>query len=164
MNKNPITAIPAMPSNADTPSTASMIEPIARRDFLTLAWKSLLALSGLLGFKGLWQYLSFQPDPAPITHFDLGLVEDLPPDKRMRIPAASAVLVRSGESFRAYSLVCSHLGCLVNLAEDGFACPCHGSRYDQSGQVIYGPAQSSLRVLKVEKNDQGHLILDTSGS
>jgi cytochrome b6-f complex iron-sulfur subunit len=47
----------------------------------------------------------------------------------------------------ALSLVCTHLGCLVNWVPDQgeFHCPCHGSRYDANGAVLQGPAPLPLK-------------------
>jgi glycine/D-amino acid oxidase-like deaminating enzyme/nitrite reductase/ring-hydroxylating ferredoxin subunit len=47
---------------------------------------------------------------------------------------------------RAVSAVCTHMGCIVrwNTAERSWDCPCHGSRFDTSGQVLDGPAARNL--------------------
>lgn len=49
--------------------------------------------------------------------------------------------------------ICSHLGCLLswNNLDKTWDCPCHGSRYDYMGNVIYGPG-----VLTLEK----HVVAD----
>jgi len=134
---------------------------LARRDFLTLAWKSLLGLTGLLGLGGLWRFLSYPTDPSPPTVFDLGTADAFPVGTRATIPRANAILLHPAEGLRAYSLNCPHLGCLVEADETGFACPCHGSRFHADGSLLQGPAETSLRELKIEISDQGHVILDT---
>jgi glycine/D-amino acid oxidase-like deaminating enzyme/nitrite reductase/ring-hydroxylating ferredoxin subunit len=49
-------------------------------------------------------------------------------------------------TIHSMSAVCVHLGCIVNWnpAEKTWDCPCHGSRYDDVGGVINGPANSDL--------------------
>jgi Rieske Fe-S protein len=47
---------------------------------------------------------------------------------------------------RTYSAKCTHMGCTViwNNSEKSFDCPCHGSRFSPSGNVINGPANTAL--------------------
>ncbi len=42
--------------------------------------------------------------------------------------------------------ICTHLGCVPNRGGEGWVCPCHGSRYDQSGRIMHGPAPRNLEV------------------
>jgi glycine/D-amino acid oxidase-like deaminating enzyme/nitrite reductase/ring-hydroxylating ferredoxin subunit len=50
-----------------------------------------------------------------------------------------------------YSAVCTHLGCTLtwNNSEKSFDCPCHGSRFSFSGNVINGPANTALEHKEV---------------
>ena len=52
----------------------------------------------------------------------------------------------STSTFSAIDAVCTHEGCTITGADgNAYVCPCHGSRYNQSGQVLGGPAKSALR-------------------
>ena len=61
------------------------------------------------------------------------------------LDGASAFKDEHGE-VHAVSAVCSHMGCLVgwNATDRTWDCPCHGSRFALSGEVIHGPATRPL--------------------
>jgi Rieske Fe-S protein len=66
------------------------------------------------------------------------------------------ILVLGGSKVAAYrndqgklsvkSAVCPHMGCIVrwNGVEKTWDCPCHGSRFQATGEVIAGPAETPL--------------------
>jgi cytochrome b6-f complex iron-sulfur subunit len=133
--------------------------PITRREFVRIATQGMLALSGLAGLAGLIRYLSYQPEPPPSRRFESGLAEDYPPQSRTVLPEIPALLIRSPDGFRALSLVCPHLGCTVQEQSGALACPCHGSRFDEDGNVTKRPAASPLRALRVEVDSDGKVIV-----
>ena len=62
------------------------------------------------------------------------------------------VVMRTRESIKAFSLVCTHLACLVEWQENEleFYCPCHDGRFDQFGEVIAGPPPVPLEQFPVK--------------
>ncbi len=135
------------------------MQKISRRDFIKLSVQSLVAFSGLLGLGGLVRFLSYKPEPPPPARYEVGAITDYLPESRTVLPDIPAVLIRSKTGFQAYSLVCTHLGCTVQAKADSFACPCHGSRYDNHGKVTKKPAGSPLQVLRVEVTPEGYLTI-----
>ncbi|MDO9303423.1 MAG: Rieske 2Fe-2S domain-containing protein [Anaerolineales bacterium] len=136
---------------------------LSRRDFIKLSTNALFGLSGLLGLGGLLRYLSYLPGPEKPTEFDLGDVANYPVGSRTVRSDIPAVIYNRSGKIVAHSLICTHLGCTI--AENGaeFDCPCHGSRFDENGAVLAGPAQKPLQNLRVEILEDGMLKLHTKG-
>jgi Rieske Fe-S protein len=63
--------------------------------------------------------------------------------------------------FKAFSAVCTHMGCIVNQISDGtIDCPCHGSQYSiMTGDVVAGPAPSPLPAKHITVSG-GSVFLD----
>ena len=75
-----------------------------------------------------------------------------------------AYVIRLAEGFRAFSAVCTHLGCITRFQPDRniIACPCHGSQFNLAGDVVAGPAPRPLRWLQMSLSEKGELIVDTA--
>jgi Rieske Fe-S protein len=58
----------------------------------------------------------------------------------------------SAGEFKAFSAVCTHMGCIVNQISNGtIDCPCHGSQYSIStGDVVAGPAPKPLTAKQIK--------------
>lgn len=69
--------------------------------------------------------------------------------------SGSIIIINTGSGiFVALSNVCTHNGCVVtyNAANNNLPCPCHGSIFASNGNVINGPATTSLKKYAVSKS------------
>jgi len=55
--------------------------------------------------------------------------------------------------------LCTHLGCVPTRKPEGWFCPCHGSRYDNSGRVLRGPAPKNLYLFPYQFIEAEKLLL-----
>ena len=84
----------------------------------------------------------------------LATTSEIPVGGGMIFPAKLTVVTQptAGE-FKAFSAVCTHMGCTVNQIANGrIDCPCHGSEYSiTDGAVLAGPAPKPLpaKTIKV---------------
>ena len=64
----------------------------------------------------------------------------------------ATVVISYGGEVRAFSAVCTHLGCIVSWKKDEgiFFCPCHAGKFDPSGNVISGPPPKPLLKYRVK--------------
>lgn len=82
------------------------------------------------------------------------------------IARGSGAVIRDGKTkialyrddegkFHAHSAICPHKGCIVewNNGEKSWDCPCHGSRYSATGEVLTGPTIKNLDPLPEWKTD-----------
>lgn len=65
------------------------------------------------------------------------------------------VLRRPGGEFRAFSAICTHLGCVVrwNSGSKKIECPCHAAAFDDAGRVVSGPPPAPLPPVEVFVRD-----------
>lgn len=94
-------------------------------------------------------------------HFVIDWLAPGPKEALAQVPAGQGrviemdgrkVAVYREESGQVHALspVCPHAKCIVswNNAEQSWDCPCHGSRFRATGEVIEGPATTSLEPIK----------------
>lgn len=55
---------------------------------------------------------------------------------------------------------CTHLGCEVGYDKKSgeWICPCHGSRYNQEGKPVHGPANKPLARLEVMETKDAYVV------
>lgn len=121
---------------------------VSRRDFLKIAWG---AAGALAAAEAGGVVLSFFAPRVVEGEFggviEAGSVESFPPGSVTPFTQGRFYLVRMPDGgFVALYRKCTHLGCAVpwNPAEGKFICPCHGSEFEQDGQLINAPAPRPL--------------------
>jgi cytochrome b6-f complex iron-sulfur subunit len=146
-----------MPEEAATNETSS----VTRREFMWYAWISSIALfmAGSGGATIAYAYPRFKEGEFG-GKFVAGKVEDFADGSVTPNREGKFFLVREGNEFKALYQVCTHLGCLVRQREDGFACPCHGSKFAEDGTLVASPAPRDMDQFAVEIVD-GQVVVDT---
>lgn len=119
-------------------------------------WQKLLSPARISIRGGLWDYLVENVDyPRYLLESwwssddRARSLDDIPvgEGRVVAIDGKQAACFRNSEGeLQAVSAVCTHLGCAVhwNRAEQTWDCPCHGSRFLPSGEVLGGPAETPL--------------------
>jgi menaquinol-cytochrome c reductase iron-sulfur subunit len=146
---------------------------ITRRGLLNVVSIGLAALAGAVVSVPILSYLlSPLLNPAQRVWLTLGLVDqyaigetvEAAFDDPSPLPWAGQTartalwLRRTGQnSFVAFAVNCSHLGCPVNWQAKAqlFVCPCHGGVYYADGSVASGPPPHALAQYATRiENDQ----------
>jgi cytochrome b6-f complex iron-sulfur subunit len=72
---------------------------------------------------------------------------------RVQVGSKVVIVVRGRTGFKAFSAICTHLGCLVNwdTGRHEFLCPCHAAVFDENGRVVSGPPPAPLPEYDVKE-------------
>lgn len=74
----------------------------------------------------------------------------------VHLPFGHVALENVNGEIRAFSAVCTHLGCIIKwqpAADHTWFCPCHKGKYDREGKVVAGPPPRPLARLPVSVRD-----------
>lgn len=126
------------------------------------AWLSGFGLAGSAVLSAFSNFVFIKPRAtygAP-QRFSIGKPEEFQAGTRVAIENQRICVVREEDRIAAISTTCTHLGCIVGLSDTGFACPCHGSRFDSDGNVTGGPAPRPLPWFKVSLLPNGEIEVD----
>jgi cytochrome b6-f complex iron-sulfur subunit len=122
---------------------------LTRRDFIDRVIKGglLATLAGMIlpALSYIWPVT--RRGPAGGTREVAGL-EDIPVwgSKKVTLGGSALILLRAPHGVKAFSAICTHLGCIVDW--DGqkrqITCPCHAGVFDADGRVVSGPPPRPL--------------------
>lgn len=147
--------------NSKTPNQTT---GVSRRDFLSLASLGMVVTSALALVGGMFRMSKPTVRYEEATKFKIGKAENFPVGTVKKLDDKGVFIFSQDDGLHAISSVCTHLGCIVAVSETGFQCPCHGSKYDENGKVIGGPAPRNLAWLEISRGIDGSLMVDTSSA
>ncbi len=135
---------------SDNPTTGKPSVFTSRRKFLQLgvgavgaAWAGTLIQTRLFPLQGAAEA---RPVEFSLAELPVG------GSRAITYAGSPAIVIRSAEGIKGFSLVCTHLGCTVQwrAGEKEFYCACHDGRFDQFGEVLAGPPPLPLEQLPVK--------------
>jgi len=101
-------------------------------------------------------------EPSPIIN--AGKPEAFPLESVTLDVNSGIYILHASEGFFSLSAVCTHLGCMTAWKPElgMIACPCHGSKFNQTGEKIEGPAPKPLPWKRMWVSEDGDLMVDRS--
>ncbi|HKJ27277.1 MAG TPA: Rieske (2Fe-2S) protein [Anaerolineales bacterium] len=128
-----------------------------RRMFLQIG----LWFSAAISSWGILKFLSFDP-PREVLLPSITLDEPITylATPALYVPEVKAWLMHDDKGLYAVTSTCTHLGCTVNHDDTKFVCPCHGSQFNNSGEVLQGPAVDSLEHYEVSLSPNGRVVIN----
>ena len=138
----------------------------SRRGFVKKLTVTTLGLGFVAAVVESFRFLKPNVLYEPSRVFKVGEVSQFPFGSRTVIEGKGVEIIREKDGIHAISLVCTHLGCLLNSVgndpEIGYACPCHGSNFTPKGEVLGGPAPRDLPWYEMYMDNTGTLVVDSS--
>jgi cytochrome b6-f complex iron-sulfur subunit len=131
----------------------------SRREFFLAGCAAIGAATAGFGVSTL-RYLVPTVLYEPPARFTVGTPSDFPPGSVTFLEDRRLFVFNGSDGFFAISSICTHLGCNVKRGGAGFECPCHGSRFDENGRVIHGPAPAALAWYALSLSPRGEVIVD----
>jgi len=118
---------------------------VSRRDFLLKASIS----TGICAVAGAFSWIFGSVWTAPRRFSSAGWVQVSPVNRFLPGTVTpfleyKLAIIRTANQIGAISMECTHLGCLVNVIDRGFFCPCHSTHFGPRGEVYSGPAEKPL--------------------
>ena len=92
--------------------------------------------------------------------FKIGRVNNFPVNTFTYMADRKLFVYRDYQGIRAVSAICTHLGCVIEKSDEGFQCPCHGSCYNDLGEVLSGAATKDLPWFELKKDVDGQIVVD----
>ncbi|MBN2332209.1 MAG: Rieske (2Fe-2S) protein [Deltaproteobacteria bacterium] len=115
-----------------------------------------LGLAASLGTGVVYSVKYLVPAKKKATFIDvlIGNLKELPSGTAKEFidgQGKKALLINNGQEIKAFSKICTHLGCEVDWhgEKKQFYCPCHEGFFDANGNVLAGPPPRPLDEYKV---------------
>ena len=124
-------------------------EHVSRRDFLGRVIKGgiLAALVGMI-LPALEYILPVMRRGPTAGSKEVGSLEEIPVwgSKKVALAGSAILLIRTPSQVKAFSAICTHLGCVVDWDNQKreVMCPCHAGQFDLEGKVVSGPPPRPL--------------------
>jgi cytochrome b6-f complex iron-sulfur subunit len=125
---------------------------LTRSQFLGIAWTGSLALIAAQVGLALVKFIQPVAKGGFGGEVFAGKVEEFAIGTINRVLAGRFFIARTEGGMLALWQKCTHLGCAVPWVEEEglFHCPCHGSLFDEVGEVVGGPAPRPLDLFPIE--------------